>query len=387
MEEIDIKQDEEYDSFETLELNEDLIKGVYIYGFREPSKIQINGIKAINSHNDCIIQSQSGTGKTATFLLGVLNNVEDNDDCQCIIITPTRDLSRQVFSVATKIAKYTNINIVLATGGTEIKSRELKKSNVVIGTIGRIKHMIVKKNIEMDNLKMLVLDEVDELLEDNLSEDLTYIFNEVPQTTQKCFISATITRQVFETSKKLLNNPEKILLKKEEIAVDLIKQFYVDTSTEQLKIEVLLDLYSLINTSQAIIFCNTIRKVEWISEKLIEQNFTITSVHGKMNSKERENIIKDFRDGKTRILITTDLLARGIDIDQINLVINYDLPPNKQTYIHRIGRCGRFGKRGVAISFVKGEDENDNNILDRMKKYYKIEINELTDDVEELLNG
>jgi len=239
MEEIDIN--EEYDSFETLELNEDLIKGVYIYGFREPSKIQINGIKAINSHNDCIIQSQSGTGKTATFLLGVLNNVEDNDDCQCIIITPTRDLSRQVFSVATKIAKYTNINIVLATGGTEIKSRELKKSNVVIGTIGRIKHMIVKKNIEMDNLKMLVLDEVDELLEDNLSEDLTYIFNEVPQTTQKCFISATITKQVFETSKKLLNNPEKILLKKEEIAVDLIKQFYVDTSTEQLKIDVLLD--------------------------------------------------------------------------------------------------------------------------------------------------
>jgi superfamily II DNA/RNA helicase len=319
--------------------------------------------------------------------LGVLNNVEDNDDCQCIIITPTRDLSRQVFTVATKIAKYTNINIVLATGGTEIKSRELKKSNVVIGTIGRIKHMIVKKNIEMDNLKMLVLDEVDELLEDNLSEDLTYIFNEIPQTTQKCFISATITRQVFETSKKLLNNPEKILLKKEEIAVDLIKQFYVDISMEQLKIEVLLDLYSLINTSQAIIFCNTIRKVEWISEKLIEENFTITSVHGKMNSKERENIIKDFRDGKTRILITTDLLARGIDIDQINLVINYDLPPNKQTYIHRIGRCGRFGKRGVAISFVKGEDDNDNNILDRMKKYYKIEINELTDNVEELLNS
>lgn len=378
---------EEYDNFETLDLNEDLIKGVYIYGFREPSKIQINGIKAINSHNDCIIQSQSGTGKTGTFLLGVLNNIEENNDSQCIIITPTRDLSNQVYNVSKKIAKFTNIKISLATGGTKILDSELRKSNVIIGTIGRMKHMIIKKNITMKTIKMLVLDEVDELLEDNLSEDLTFILDSLPDTTQKCFISATITKQVFDMSKKLLNNPEKILLKKEEIAVDLIKQFYVDTSIEQYKIDVLLDLYSLINTSQAIIFCNTIRKVEWISEKLIEENFTITSVHGKMNAKERNTIIDDFRQGKTRILVTTDLLARGIDIDQINLVINYDLPPNKQTYIHRIGRCGRFGKKGVAISFVKMEDDKDVNILNRMKKYYDIEIDELSDDIEELLNS
>ena len=151
------------------------------------------------------------------------------------------------------------------------------------------------------------------------------------------------------------------------------------------KFEVLLDLYNLISTSQAIIFCNTIRKVEWLSTNLEEKNFSITSIHGRMSATERTDIVKEFRDGKTRILITTDLLARGIDIPQVNLVVNYDLPPNKETYIHRIGRCGRFGKKGVAISMVKMEDQSDVKSLNRMKNYYNMDIDELTDDIEEYL--
>ena len=182
-----------------------------------------------------------------------------------------------------------------------------------------------------------------------------------------------------------MHQPLKILLKKNEIPVDLIKQFYIDVEIEDLKFEVLLDLYNLISTSQAIIFCNTIRKVEWLSNSLKEKNFSITSIHGKMSPIERTETVKDFRSGKTRILITTDLLARGIDIPQVNLVINYDLPPNKETYIHRIGRCGRFGKKGVAIALVKMQDQADIKNLNRMKNFYNMNIDELPEDIAEYL--
>jgi superfamily II DNA/RNA helicase len=176
-----------------------------------------------------------------------------------------------------------------------------------------------------------------------------------------------------------------VLLKKSEIAVDLISQFFVNVESEDLKFDTLLDLYSIMSTSQAIIFANTIKKVDWLKENLEKENFEITYIHGKMTSKEREDIVKEFRDGKTRILLTTDLLARGIDIPQVNLVINYDLPPNKETYIHRIGRCGRFDKKGVSITMIKMEDASDSKLFNRMKYYYKMKIDELPDNIEKFL--
>ena len=377
----------ENNNFENLNLKEELIKGVYIYGFKKPSKIQVKGIQAINTGKDCIIQSQSGTGKTATYLLGILNRLDANDKCQGIIITPTRELALQVYKVASGICKFADFKIELCTGGTSIsKNRSnLKKTNLVIGTIGRVHHMIEEKRINLYNIKLVAIDEADDMLNDGISKELNNIFNKVPSGTQYCLISATLSNNVFELSKKIMHEPVKILLKKNEIAVDLIKQFYIDTEIEELKFEVLLDLYNLVSTSQAIIFCNTIRKVEWLTENLENKNFSITSIHGKMSSDQRSEVVKDFRDGKTRILITTDLLARGIDIPQVNLVINYDLPPNKETYIHRIGRCGRFGKKGVAIALVKMEDQSDIKSLNRMKNFYNMNIEELPEDIEDYL--
>ena len=374
-------------NFENLNLKENLIKGVYIYGFKKPSKIQVKGIQAINTGKDSIIQSQSGTGKTATYLLGILNRLDDNDKCQGIIITPTRELALQVFKVASEICKFTDFKIELCSGGTSInKNRNnLKKTNLVIGTIGRINHMIQENRINLYNIKLIALDEADDILNDGISKELNNIFNKVPSGTQFCLISATLSNNVFELSKKIMHEPVKILLKKNEIPVDLIKQFYIDTEIEELKFEVLLDLYNLVSTSQAIIFCNTIRKVEWLTKNLEDKNFSITSIHGQMTSSQRSDVVKDFRDGKTRILITTDLLARGIDIPQVNLVINYDLPPNKETYIHRIGRCGRFGKKGVAIALVKMEDQSDIKSLNRMKNFYNMNIEELPEDIEDYL--
>ncbi len=373
--------------FENLNLKENLIKGVYIYGFKKPSKIQVKGIQAITTGKDCILQSQSGTGKTATYLLGIMNRLDDDDKCQCIIITPTRELAIQVHKVATEISKFSNFKIELCTGGTSInKNRSnLKTTNIVIGTIGRINHMIQENRINLYNIKLVALDEADDILNDGISKELNNIFNKVPEGTQYCLISATLSNYVFDLEKKIMHDPLKILLKKSEIPVDLIKQFYIDTELEELKFEVLLDLYNLISTSQAIIFCNKISKVEWLTKNLEEKNFSITSIHGKMTSQQRTNVVKEFRNGKTRILITTDLLARGIDIPQVNLVINYDLPPNKETYIHRIGRCGRFGKKGIAIALVKMQDQFDIKSLSRMKNFYNMNIEELPEDIEDYL--
>lgn len=374
-------------SFEDMNLKSSLIEGVYLYGFKKPSPIQIKGIKSLNTGKDCILQSQSGTGKTATYLLGVMNRLEENNKLQGIILTPTRELSEQVFDVAKNISKKTNIKITKCIGGTNMYKniQNLKNSNLAIGTIGRVHHLIEENKINFHSLKFIVIDEADDILSDGLSKKLRNIFDSLTDSTQMCLISATLSSNVFNLSKKMMHDPIKILLKKNEIAVDLISQFYLDVELEEYKFDVLLDLYNLISTSQAIIFCNTIRKVNWLTEKLKEQNFSITSIHGKMTQDERNEIVKDFRDGKTRLLLTTDLLARGIDIPQVNLVINYDLPQNKETYIHRIGRCGRFGKKGISISMVKMEDSADVKCLNRMKNFYDIDINEMPDDIDKYI--
>jgi superfamily II DNA/RNA helicase len=374
----------EQNDFENLNLHENLLKGVYLYGFSKPSKIQIIGIKNINTGKDCILQSQSGTGKTATFLLGVLNRInEEENKCQGIILTPTHELSEQVYSVATELAKFSKINIVKCIGGVNIAETKdsLKTAHLIIGTIGRVSHMINDRKINTHSLKFIVLDEADVMLEEGLTDKLKFIYDKCPESVQCIMISATVSHNVLSVSKKLMHDPLKVLLKNSEIAVDLISQFYVNVETEDLKFDTLLDLYSLMSTSQAIIFVNTIKKVDWLKENLEKNNFQITHIHGQLSPKEREDIVKEFRDGKTRILLTTDLLARGIDIPQVNLVINYDLPMNKETYIHRIGRCGRFDKKGVAITMVKMEDAVDSKLFNKMKYHYKIKIDDLPDDI------
>jgi len=383
-------------NFENIIKYDNLLKGIYLYGFIKPSKIQLKGINAINSNNDCIIQSQSGTGKTATYLLGIMNklNTKINNDCQGIIITPTRELTNQVYNVAINLSKYTNFKINKCIGGTTINKNELLKSNLIIGTLGRLYHMINDNQINLDKLKFFVLDEADELLlygicekmDELLKKSLKIKNNDVQnKNVQLILISATMSLNVFNVSKKFTFEPIKILLKNNEIVVDLISQFYLDIEIEDQKLDTLLDLFNLISTSQAIIFCNTIRKVEWLEEHLNKLNFSITVIHSNLLQDERDSIVKLFRDGETRILLTTDLLSRGIDIPQVNMVINYDLPISKETYIHRIGRCGRFDKKGVAISLVKTKDQIDIKIFQKLLNFYKLNIVEMPDCIDSFL--
>lgn len=372
----------EHTNFDNLNIDQDILKGLYLYGFTEPSPIQIKGIQSINTGKDCIIQSQSGTGKTATYLLGVINQYYSNNNMRALIIAPTRELAKQIYEVATSICRYSKHTISLCVGGTEISSHH---SNIVIGTIGRIQHMINIKKLNINTLNIFVMDEADNMLNEKDSHDLLNIIKLVPESCQKILISATLTNQVFNLTDKWMNDPVKILLKNVNIMVDLISQFYVDVEVEDNKFDVLIDLYKLLSTTQVIIFCNTISKVTWLAENLAAQNFPITTIHGKMSQQERNDIVQEFRDGKTRLLLTTDLLARGIDVPQVNLVICYDLPFDKETYIHRIGRCGRFGKKGVSISFIKMTDPYDTKLLSRMKYSYKIDINEMPDNIDTYL--
>ena len=370
--------------FSKLNIKDEFLKGIYVYGFKDPSLIQIKGITSINTGKDCILQSQSGTGKTGTYLLGVLNNTPN--DKKSLIIAPTRELAKQIFSVAREIGKYSKLNINLFIGGTNIKDdfNNLDRSNIIIGTMGRLKHILNKKKNIYNNIKIFVCDEADNIFE-NDNNDIFDIISNLSQKSQKILISATLNNNFFNISNKFLSDPIKILLKKDEIAVDLISQFYIDTEVEDYKLDVLLDLYNIISTTQAIIFCNTIRKVEWLAKELEKQNFPITAIHSKMSQDERNNIVNEFREGKTRLLLTTDLLSRGIDIPDVNLVLNYDLPINKENYIHRIGRCGRFGKKGVSITMVKMTDNNEVKFLNRMKNYFNININEIPDNIDEYI--
>ena len=383
----------EHNSFDTLNLSEELLKGVYLYGFSQPSNIQIKGIQSIGTGKDCILQSQSGTGKTATYLLGILNRLDilgKKSNNISIIITPTRELANQVYNVAVNLNKYTNYKIGRCIGGIDLYTTklEIKNASLIIGTLGRIYHMISDNKINYNNIKTITLDEADDVLSDGINDNLEYIFNNITKksNTQIILISATMTYNVFNFSKKfMIEEPIKILLKDNEVILDLISQFYLNVEIEEQKFDTLLDLYNLVSTSQAIIFSNTIKKIEWLEENLKANNFPITVIHSNMTQIERNNIVQEFREGKTRLLLTTDLLSRGIDIPQVNMVINYDLPDNKETYIHRIGRCGRFDKKGIAINFVRMNNSNDIRIFNRLKHVYKINIQELPESFEKYL--
>ncbi len=371
----------EHNNFDNLNLKQELLEGVYLYGFKKPSKIQIEGINAINTSKDCLLQSQSGTGKTCTYLLGILNKLNDKD--KALILVPTRELAEQVFNVSTQITKKSNLKSCLCIGGINLGKniRDIKSSNLIICTFGRMFHFIKDKKINLDKISLFAIDEADDLLNSDYIKQIKELIKDLKDNTQILLISATISKNLINFVDTNLKEPIKILLKKENVVLNLINQYYLDVEEEENKFEIILDLYNLFSTSQVIIFCNTIRKVAWLAEELQKNNFTITCIHGKMTYEERVEIVKEFRNGNTRILLTTDLLARGIDIPQVNMVINYDLPMNKETYIHRIGRCGRFGKKGVSITLVKMKDQTDVFQFKKMKNSYRLNITELPDEI------
>lgn len=379
--------DEAVESFDNMNLNQELLRGIYAYGFEKPSAIQARAIIPCIKGHDVIAQAQSGTGKTATFSISILQQIDPAlNECQALILAPTRELAQQTQKVVMALGDYMpNCKCHACIGGTNIREdmRKLEEgAQVVVGTPGRVYDMIVRKSLKINHIKVFVLDEADEMLSRGFKEQIHEVFQHLPQDVQVILLSATMPQDVLEVSKQFMRDPVSILVKKEELTLEGIKQFYVNVEKEDWKLDTLCDLYDTLSIAQSVIFCNTRRKVEWLTDQMSKNDHTVSSIHGDMDQKEREKIMAHFRSGSSRVLITTDLLARGIDVQQVSLVINYDLPSNRENYIHRIGRGGRFGRKGVAINFVTADDRR---ILSDIEQFYNTQVTEMPKTVADLL--
>jgi translation initiation factor 4A len=357
-------------SFEDMGLKENLLRGIYNYGFEFPSKIQLNAIPVIASRRDIIAQSQSGTGKTGTFVIGMLQNINENE-ChpQAIIVAPTRELAEQTQNVTNELGSYMKIKTLLCIGGTTVSAniRDAMSAHVLIGTPGRINDLISRRAFDPIKLKIFIMDEADKLLEDGFVNQMREIIRYVDESTQICLFSATLCDEAMHFTKLFTKNPVNILIERENLTLDLIAQYYVDVKYEKHKLDTLKDFYTSLSIGQCIIYVNLKKSANFLMSHLSSARV----IHGEMTSADRMDVMNKFRKGDCRILITTDLLARGIDVQQVSYVINYDLPNDPYTYLHRIGRSGRFKKRGVAINFLT---ENNYEDIKKIENHYGITI-------------
>jgi len=285
------------------------------------------------------------------------------------------------------LGDYMGVRSYACIGGTSVRMDQSKLKDegqhIVVGTPGRVLDMINRRYLSTKEIKMFILDEADEMLSRGFKDSVYDIFRtmEVAKI-QVVVLSATMPAEVLDVTQQFMQDPIRILVKKEELTLDGIKQFFIQVEKEEWKMETLCDLYETLTITQAVIFCNTKRKVDWLTDVMSKRDFTVSSMHGEMDQKEREVIMKEFRTGSSRVLITTDLLARGIDVQQVSLVINYDLPSNRENYIHRIGRGGRFGRKGVAINFVTKDDER---ALRDIEMFYNTRVDEMPSNVADLI--
>ncbi|XP_059081199.1 eukaryotic initiation factor 4A-I-like [Tigriopus californicus] len=383
---IDSNWDEVCESFDEMNLREELLRGIYAYGFEKPSAIQQRAIVPCVKGLDVIAQAQSGTGKTATFSISILQQIDTSlAASQALILAPTRELAQQIQKVVMALGDYMGAQCHACIGGTSVRE-DMRKldvgQHIVVGTPGRVFDMISRKNLRTEDIKMFVLDEADEMLSRGFKDQIYDVFRHLNSSIQVVLLSATMPAEVLEVTTKFMREPIRILVKKEELTLEGIRQFYVSVDREDWKLDTLCDLYETLTITQAVIFCNTRRKVDWLTDKMHDRDFTVSAMHGDMDQKERDVIMREFRSGSSRVLITTDLLARGIDVQQVSLVINYDLPTNRENYIHRIGRGGRFGRKGVAINFVTDEDRRT---LHDIEKFYNTRIVEMPMNVADLI--
>jgi len=385
---IESNYDKVTDNFDDMNLREELLRGIYAYGFEKPSAIQQRAIVPCIAGHDVIAQAQSGTGKTATFAISVLESVDIQTKpikCQSLILAPTRELAQQIQKVVIALGDYMGVQCHACIGGTNVRAdiNSLEAGqHVVVGTPGRVFDMINRRALDPRDIKTFVLDEADEMLSRGFKDQIYDVFRFMSNKIQVILLSATMPSDVLEVTEKFMREPIRILVKKEQLTLDGIKQFYIGVEKEDWKLDTLSDLYEHLTITQAVIFCNTRRKVDWLTEKMHKRDFTVSAMHGDMDQKERDVIMREFRSGSSRVLITTDLLARGIDVQQVSLVINYDLPTNRENYIHRIGRGGRFGRKGVAINFVT---EDDRRNLKDIEQFYNTQVDEMPMNVADLI--
>ena len=369
---------------EKLNLKQKLLRGIYAFGFENPSSIQKKALYPMTSRpaRDIIAQAQSGTGKTGAFVTGTLEIIDEkNMNTQAIILAPTHELAIQTKQVLDDIGRFLKIKTQLLVGGSSVeKDKKLLLENtpqIVIGTPGRIHDMFRRKYLVNKHIKLLVIDEADEMLSSGFKEQMYKIFQFMPNDIQIGLFSATMPTDLQELTDKFLRNPIKILVKAEQLTLQGIAQYFINIEDDVQKYETLKDLFSSLTVSQAIIYCNSTKRVDDLQEAMEADNFPVKKIHGKMPDDERKKVHNEFKSGGARVLITSDLFARGIDVQQVSIVINFDIPRNEHTYLHRIGRSGRWGRKGIAINF---QTKHDATRLKKFEEYYQTQITEMPSD-------
>ena len=361
--------------FEEMGLSEEIQKAVRYMGFEEASPIQAKAIPAMISGIDLIGQAQTGTGKTAAFGIPLLEKVDPKlKKLQAIVLCPTRELAIQVADEIRNLSRYMHgIKVLPIYGGQDIvkQIRSLKSgTQIVIGTPGRVMDHMRRKTMKLDFVHTVVLDEADEMLNMGFREDIEFVLSGVPEERQTVLFSATMPKPIMEITKKFQNNAKVIKVTKKELTVPNIEQYYYDVKPKK-KEEVLSRLLDIYSPRLSVVFCNTKKQVDLLVNALLGRGYFAAGVHGDMKQEQRDRVMQGFRTGKTEILVATDVAARGIDVDEVEAVFNYDLPQDDEYYVHRIGRTGRAGREGRAFSFVSGKEVYK---LKEIQRYCKTKI-------------
>jgi superfamily II DNA/RNA helicase len=377
---FDYNEQTNIQSWDLLDLKPNLLRGIFAHGFEKPSPIQQRAIKPIIDGKDVIAQAQSGTGKTATFTIGALQRVDlSQPTTQVLILSPTRELSTQTAKVVSSIASFMNgLKIQTLFGGSIIEEgssfSNKNTPHVICGCPGRVYDMMRRDRIGSKNIKIIILDEADEMLSSGFKEQVYNIFQYFSNDIQVCLFSATLPDTINTIVEKIMRNPVKICVKREQLTLEGIKQYYVAVDDDRQKYLTLKNLFSVITMSHTIIYCNSVKRVQDLYEAMCEDSFPVCRIHSNMEKAERDKAFNDFRQGNTRVLISSNVTARGIDIQQVSIVINFDLPKCVHTYLHRIGRSGRWGRKGVGINFITRRDIVN---IKKIEEHYSTQINEL----------
>jgi len=370
----------EIQNWDELEISPNLLRGIFAYGFEKPSPIQQQAIKPLVLKKDIVAQAQSGTGKTGTFTIGALANVDVNDNTtQVLVLSPTKELASQTAKVFVSLGcMMDGLRVQTIYGGSVIEeSSSFSNKNVphvICGCPGRVYDMMRRDKISSKKIKLVILDEADEMLSTGFKEQVYNIFQYLSSDIQVALFSATLPDGINNIIDKIMHNPVRISVKKEMLTLEGIRQYYIAVDDDRQKYATLKNLFSFLAVSQCIIYCNSIKRVQDLYEAMIEDEFPVCRIHSSMERPERESAFNDFRNGNSRVLISSNVTARGIDIQQVSVVINFDLTKDVHTYLHRIGRSGRWGRKGVGINFITRRDVTK---LKEIEEHYSTQIKEM----------
>jgi translation initiation factor 4A len=367
-------------SWDDLDINPKLLRGIYSWGFEKPSPIQQQAIKPLILGRDIVIQAQSGTGKTATFTVGALANVDvSSNNTQILVLSPTKELTIQTAKVFEGLGSMMDgLRVQALYGGSvveETSSFSNKKiPHVICGCPGRVYDMMRRDRISCKKLRLVILDEADEMLSAGFKEQVYNIFQYFNSSIQVALVSATLPNSINAIVDKIMRDPIRVCVKREMLTLEGISQYYIAVDDDRQKYSTLKDIFGFISMSQTIIYCNSVKRVQDLYDAMKEDEFSVCRIHSGMNKDERETAFNDFKLGRSRVLISSNVTARGIDIQQVSIVVNFDIPKCVNTYLHRIGRSGRWGRKGVGINMITRRDVPK---LKEIEQYYSTQITEL----------